>query len=175
MINNPILITSGVIGAIGLVCGTMLALAARFLAVKEDPRVEKMEEILPGANCGGCGYAGCADYAKAIVQDAEKITLCAPGGADVLEKIAAAMGVEASAEEKKVAVVMCSGSTEKAPRKHQYNGLADCGAAHAVAGGDKLCKYGCLGYGSWAIVCPAGAIKIKDGIAIVVPEICISC
>jgi electron transport complex protein RnfB len=173
--DNPIVLTSGIIGGIGFACATTLALAAKFLAVKEDPRVEAMEEILPGANCGGCGYAGCADYAKAVVLDGEKINLCAPGGADVLAKIAAAMGVEASAEEKKVAVVMCAGTTENAPRKHQYNGIADCSAAAAVAGGDKLCKYGCLGYGSCANVCPVGAIKIENGIAVVVPELCISC
>jgi electron transport complex protein RnfB len=172
---HSILITSSAVGGVGFVCAVTLALAAKFLAVKEDPRIEQMEEVLPGANCGGCGYAGCADYAKAIIIDGADINLCAPGGADVLEKIAEAMGVEASAEEKKVAVVMCAGTTERAPRKHQYNGIADCNAAAAVAGGDKLCKYGCLGYGSCANVCPVGAIKIEDGIAKVVPELCISC
>jgi electron transport complex protein RnfB len=172
---TPILITSGAIGGVGLACGTALALAAKFLAVKEDPRVEAMQEILPGANCGGCGFAGCADYAKAVVLDGAAITLCAPGGAEVLEKMAAAMGMEATAEEKKVAVVMCAGSSQKAPRKHLYNGVADCNAAATVAGGDKLCSYGCLGYGSCARVCPAGAIAFKDSLAIVHPDLCISC
>jgi Na+-translocating ferredoxin:NAD+ oxidoreductase subunit B len=172
---NTILITSGSIGGVGLACGTALALAARFLAVKEDPRVEAMEEILPGANCGGCGLAGCADYAKAVVIDGAAINLCAPGGAEVLANMAAAMGMEASAEEKKVAVVMCAGDSEKAPRKHLYNGVADCTAAAAVAGGDKLCRYGCLGYGSCARVCPSGAIEFRNNIAIVHPDLCISC
>jgi electron transport complex protein RnfB len=172
---TPILITSGAIGGVGFVCGTALALAAKFLAVKEDPRVEEMEEILPGANCGGCGYAGCADYAKAVVIDGASINLCAPGGAEVLELMAKAMGQEASAEEKKVAVVMCRGNSENAPRKHLYNGVADCTAAHAVAGGDKICGYGCLGYGSCARICPSGAIEIADDLAIVHPELCISC
>ncbi|MBT3192009.1 MAG: RnfABCDGE type electron transport complex subunit B [Verrucomicrobia bacterium] len=172
---NNILITSGAIGGVGLTCGTALALAAKFLAVKEDPRVEAMDEILPGANCGGCGFAGCADYAKAVVLDGAAINLCAPGGNEVLELIAEAMGQEASAEEKRVAVVMCAGDSEKAPRKHLYNGVADCTAAAAVAGGDKLCKYGCLGYGSCARVCPSGAIEFKNGVAIVHPDLCISC
>ncbi len=172
---TPILITSGAIGGVGLVCGTALALAAKFLAVKEDPRVEAMEEVLPGANCGGCGFAGCADYAKAVVIDGASINLCAPGGAEVLELMAKAMGQEASAEEKKVAVVMCGGNSERAPRKHLYNGVADCTAAAAVAGGDKLCSYGCLGYGSCARVCPSGAIELKDDLAIVHPDLCISC
>ena len=172
---TPILITSGAIGGIGLVCGTALALAAKFLAVEEDPRVETMGELLPGANCGGCGFAGCADYAKAVVLNGAAINLCAPGGAEVLENIAAAMGMEASAEEKKVAVVMCAGGATKAPRKHIYNGVADCKAAAAVAGGDKLCSYGCLGYGSCARVCPAGAFSFEDNLAKVHPELCISC
>ena len=173
--DNPIFLTSAVIGGIGFVCATTLAIAAKYLAVKEDPRVEEMAEILPGANCGGCGYAGCGDYAKAIVLDGAAINLCAPGGADTLAKIAEAMGVEASVEERKVAVVMCAGDSNNAPRKHIYNGIADCAAAAAVAGGDKLCKYGCLGYGSCANVCPVGAIKIENNIAIVIPELCISC
>jgi electron transport complex protein RnfB len=172
---NSILITSGAIGGVGFVCGTALALAAKFLAVKEDPRVEAMDELLPGANCGGCGFAGCADYAKAVVLDGAAINLCAPGGADVLEAMAKAMGMEASAEEKKVAVVMCAGDSDKAPRKHLYNGVADCSAAAAVAGGDKRCRYGCLGYGSCARVCPSGAIEFKNNIAIVHPDLCISC
>ena len=172
---TPILITSGAIGGVGLVCGTALALAAKFLAVKEDPRIEALEEILPGANCGGCGYAGCADYAKAVIVEGAAINLCAPGGAEVLGLLAEAMGQTASAEEKKVAVVMCAGDSEKAPRKHLYNGVADCTSAAAVAGGDKICSYGCLGYGSCARVCPSGAIEIKDNLAIVHPELCISC
>jgi len=172
---NPIILTSAVIGGTGFICATTLAIAAKFLSVKEDPRIEAMEELLPSANCGGCGYAGCADYAKAVVLDNAPINLCAPGGADTLAKIAEAMGVEASAEERKVAVVMCAGDSDNAPRKFIYNGIADCAAAAAVAGGDKLCKYGCLGYGSCANVCPVGAIKIENNIAIVIPELCISC
>lgn len=172
---TPILITSAAIGGVGLVCGTALALAARFLAVKEDPRIATVEELLPGANCGGCGYAGCADYAKAVVVDGAAINLCTPGGAEVLHSLAATMGQEATAAEKKVAVVMCGGDSEKAPRKHLYNGIADCDAADKVAGGDKQCRYGCLGYGSCARVCPVGAIELKNNLAVVHPDICIGC
>ena len=171
----PVLITSGVIGGTGLVCGGALALAAKFLAVKEDPRIAEMEEILPGANCGGCGFAGCADYAKAIIVDGAAINLCAPGGQEVLDLLAKATGQEADAAHRKVAVVMCGGDSEKAPRKHLYNGVADCAAATAVAGGDKACNYGCLGYGSCARVCPVSAIEIRDGLAVVHPDLCISC
>lgn len=168
--------TTLTIGGIGLVCGGALALAARFLAVEEDPRVMEVEEILPGSNCGGCGYAGCADYAKAIVMDGAPVNMCAPGGAETLEKLAHYMGVDAVAAEEQVAFVLCGGDSTNAPRRFDYNGVADCAAAHAVDGGDKLCRYGCLGYGSCARVCPVGAIEITaNNLAVVHPDICIGC
>jgi Na+-translocating ferredoxin:NAD+ oxidoreductase subunit B len=173
---SPIVITSLTIAGAGLLCGTALALAARFMAVHEDPRIAQLTDLLPGANCGGCGYAGCADYARAIVIDGAAINLCAPGGAATLALLANAMGVEAEAAVRQVALVLCGGDTEKAGRKHIYNGVADCAAAHAVGGGDKLCAYGCLGYGSCARVCPTGAIEMTARqLAVVHPELCIGC
>jgi electron transport complex protein RnfB len=173
---NPLLITTLAIGGAGLVCGAALALAARYLAVHEDPRIDAVARLLPGANCGGCGLAGCSEYARAIVLDGAAINLCAPGGADTLHALAAALGQEATATERKVAIVLCGGDRDKAPRKHAYNGVADCRAAHAVAGGDKRCAHGCLGYGSCARVCPAGAIEITAGdLAVVHPDLCIGC
>jgi len=168
--------TAITIGCMGLTCGAALALAARFLGVNEDPRIEQVNDALPGANCGGCGYAGCADYAKAIVVDGAKINLCAPGGAQTVAAIAALMGVEAEAAEKKVAIVLCGGDSTKAPRRFSYNGVADCRAAHSVGGGEKACPYGCLGYGSCARVCPVGAIEITEAnLAVVHPALCIGC
>jgi len=172
---SPILITTLAIGGLGAICAISLALAAKFFFVKEDPRIEQVVNILPGANCGGCGYAGCADYAKAIITENAAINLCAPGGCEVMENLARMMGVEAVAAEKKVAIVLCGGDSTKAPRKFKYNGVADCNSAAAVNGGDKLCKYGCLGYGSCARVCPVGAIEIKNNLAVVHPELCIGC
>lgn len=171
-----LLITASAVGALGLLCGILLALAAKYLSVKEDPRIAAFAEILPGANCGGCGFAGCADYAKAVVVDGAAVNLCAPGGQEILDKLAAFMGVTASAADARRAIVLCGGDAEKAPRKHAYNGVADCAAAHAVGGGDKLCRWGCLGYGSCARVCPAGAIQMTDGgLAHVHPDLCIGC
>jgi len=168
--------TTLTVGGIGLVCGASLALAAKFLAVTEDPRIEAVNELLPGANCGGCGFAGCADYAKAIVIDGAQVNLCAPGGEGILRLLAEYMGVEASAGVKNVALVLCGGDSTRAPRRFDYNGVADCTAAHAVDGGDKQCRYGCLGYGSCARSCPVGAIEITDAsLAIVHPELCIGC
>ena len=167
--------TALTIGGAGLVCGGALALAARFLAVKEDPRVAEVDEILPGANCGGCGYAGCAAYAEAVVLEDAPINLCAPGGAEILDKLADATGQTAQMAEHQVAVVLCGGEVENAPRKFDYNGVADCRAAHETGGGDKVCTYGCLGYASCSRACPVGAIEIVNGIAKVHPDLCISC
>jgi electron transport complex protein RnfB len=171
-----VLITTLAIGAMGLGCGIALALAARYLAVHEDPRVEAAAEILPGANCGGCGYAGCTDYAKAIVLDDAPINLCAPGGSEVLHLLAHLLGKDAVAADPRIAIVLCGGDATKAPRRFRYNGVADCAAAAAVGGGDKVCGYGCLGYGSCARVCPAGAIEITENqIALVHRDLCIGC
>lgn len=172
---DAILITAGAIGIIGLICGIILSVSAKFLAVKEDPRIGEIEELLPGANCGGCGYAGCADYAKAIIMEGAAINRCAPGGADTLEALGKYTGQEAVAGERMVAVVMCGGDNTKATRKFQYNGIVDCAAAASVAGGDKTCSYGCLGYGSCVRVCPTNAIELVNDIAVVHPELCISC
>jgi electron transport complex protein RnfB len=163
------------VGAIGLICGGALAAAARFLAVKEDPRILHAEDCLPGANCGGCGFAGCAEYAKAVILEDADIALCAPGGETTLHALAKLMGQEASAKARTVAMVHCGGSVSNAGRRHLYNGVADCKAAAAVAGGDKDCAYGCLGYASCVNACPVDAIEITDGVAIVNHDICIGC
>lgn len=171
-----VLATALIVGGMGLVCGIALALAARFLSVSEDPRVEQAKELLPGANCGGCGFAGCADYAKAIVLDGAAINLCAPGAVNVVAGLSALLGIAAEARERQVAIVLCTGDRAKAARRFAYNGVADCGAAHAVGGGDKGCRHGCLGYGSCARVCPKGAIEITgQELAVVHPELCIGC
>jgi len=167
--------TSLTIGGMGLVCGIALALAARFLATKEDRRIEQVLDILPGGNCGGCAYVGCAEYAKAVILDGASIDLCLPGGSEVIEKLAALTGMAAGKLERKVTVVLCGGDSTQAPRKFIYNGIADCAAANAVGGGDKVCGYGCLGYGTCARVCPVGAIAIRKSLAVVHPEICIGC
>lgn len=172
---HAVVTTTLAIGGVGAVCGTALALAAKFLHVDEDPRIQQVEEALPGANCGGCGFAGCADYAKAIVIDGAEINLCSAGGGATLKALSEIMGVEASAAEKKVAIVLCGGDKDKAPRKFAYNGVADCAAANTTYGGDKKCPYGCLGYGSCSRVCPVGAIEIRNGLAVVHPDLCIGC
>ena len=164
------------IGGIGALCGVALALAAHYLSVAEDPRIEQVTQELPGANCGGCGFAGCADYAKALVNGNAALNQCPVCNSLANTKIAALLGsTTAAVTTRKVAFVHCGGSIDKAPRRFAYNGIIDCAAAAATAGGDKACTYGCLGYGSCARVCPVDAITITDGLALVDPAACIGC
>ncbi len=171
-----LMIPAVVVGGIGAFCSVALAVASRFFEVEEDPRVEGVAALLPNVNCGACGLAGCIDYAKRIVLNGEAIDQCKPGGPDTVCAIAAFLGIEAKLSERKVAVVLCAGGDSQAARRFAYNGLADCAAAALVGGGDKSCVYGCLGLGSCARVCPAGAIEItEDRLAVVHPELCVGC
>ncbi len=173
---NLITISIITIGAIGLVCGIALALGARFFQVDEDPRIATVTEMLPGANCGACGFAGCAGYAARLVEDLAAPTLCSPISSENAAKIAAFLGATApAATVRQVARVLCGGNDAKAKKSFHYSGITDCAAAAAVAGGDKACSYGCLGYGSCARVCPANAISIINGLAVVDPALCIGC
>lgn len=171
-----IIVPTMVVGGAGLACAAALAAAARMLAVREDPRVRELLDILPGANCGACGCAGCEGYAQALVAGGAPVNLCTPGGEEVACAVAALLGVDAQPVERKVAIVLCGGDDTMAGRRFAYNGVADCRAADAIGGGDKRCRYGCLGYGSCSQACPVGAIEITDEhLAIVHSDLCIGC
>jgi RnfABCDGE-type electron transport complex B subunit len=163
------------VGGIGLASAAALAAAEKYFTVKQDPRIDQVTELLPGANCGGCGYAGCADYARAIVDGTAECNLCAPGGPDCAQAIAALLGRTVAVLEKRVAIVLCCGDNTEATRRATYNGIADCASAQAIAGGDKACTYGCLGYGSCARICPVNAIHMLNGIAKIDKKRCIAC
>lgn len=173
---DPIVTATVVVGGAGLVCGAALAVAARYLAVPEDPRIAEVAACLPGINCGACGFAGCSDYARAIVQDHASIALCAPGASAVVTSLSALLGIDAESASPMVARVRCGGGDDQASRRFDYNGLADCASAQAVGGGDKTCTYGCLGYGSCARVCPVNAITLgSNRLAVVDKSLCIGC
>lgn len=155
--------------------GLALALAAKLFEVKVDPRVPKVREQLPGANCGGCGFAGCDALAEAIVKGEAKPSACVVGGDDAAEKIAEIMGVAAEKPVRMRAQVMCSGTSEFAKKKYIYAGAPDCLAASKLGGGDKLCPNGCIGLGTCASVCPFGAIHIENGISAVDYTECRGC
>ncbi len=158
-------------GALGL----LLAIAAKVFAVKVDPRVTEISEILPGANCGGCGYAGCQALAEAIAAGEAKPSACVAGGGELAIEIAKIMGVEAEIPVRMRAQVMCSGTAEYAKKKYIYEGASDCYSATKLGGGDKLCPNGCIGLGTCASACVFDAIKIENGVAAVDFEKCQAC
>lgn len=162
--------------AAGLLVGLAIAITVHFFGVKSDKLVDDILELLPGANCGGCGYAGCAGYAKAMARGSAKPGACPSQPAENRDKICALLGVEAVAKETKMAVVCCSGGDDKATRNAFYNGVNNCRDAVQVASGSKSCAFGCLGLGACARVCPFGAIEINEcNLAVVHPELCIGC
>lgn len=172
---NEIIIPVAILGGLGLVFGILLGIAAKIFKVEKDERIEKIAEILPGANCGGCGFAGCSGYAEAIVNNGASVSLCSAGGSKVAEEIAAVMGVTAEAKEKQVARVFCQGAFDKANVKLEYKGIKDCFAAKRMAGGPKECQYGCIGLGSCVSVCKFDAIHIVDNVAYVDESKCVAC
>ena len=150
-----ILIAVAILGGLGLIFGLVLAAASRIFYVETDPRLEKLNECLPGANCGGCGEAGGGGYAEAVLKGEAPIGRCNSGGNECAQAMAAIMGVEAEEVTRKVALVRCSGAktydkdgnlVTGARIKAEYEGIRDCLAASKVGGNGPLsCKFGCLG------------------------------
>lgn len=164
------------LGGLGLLFGAILAFASRIFYVEKDPRIEKINEFLPQANCGGCGFPGCSNYAEAIVNENANISLCAPGGEDVVKKIADILGVEAEAGTPMVAVVRCQGAHGIAKDKFKYEGIEDCNAEVLIQGGHKACEFGCLGHGSCVKACPFDAMMMQDnGLPYVFEDKCTAC
>lgn len=169
-----ILWAAAVCAGLGLVGSVVLVLASRFLTVPQDERVGRLQEVLPGANCGACGYAGCADYAQAIAGGAP-VNKCVPGGEAVAKAAAAIMGVEAGGVLKRTAYVACQGSYEHTQDKYEYQGVQSCAAMAALHGGCAVCPFGCLGCGDCAAACKFGAIEVKNGLAHIDEEKCTGC
>ncbi len=172
---NSILYPVLSIGGMGVVFGAFLGFAAIKFKVETDPKVPKVRECLPGANCGGCGYAGCDALAEAIVKGDAPVNACPVGGAAAAEKVAAVMGVEAAAGDKMVAFVKCNGNCDAAKQKYDYFGIDDCAMEANLAGGSKMCGYGCLGDGNCVKACNFGAIKVVNGVAVVDKNKCVAC
>lgn len=171
-----ILVSVAIVALAGLLLGGVIAFTAKKFEVATDPRTEEVQNLLPGANCGGCGYAGCSAMADAIVTKNVEPSKCPVCSEENRAKISAILGRAASSREKKVAVVFCGGSVSRAWRNAAYNGITDCRSASIVGnGGGKACRFGCIGFGSCARACPFGAIEMRDGLAVVHPEICVGC
>jgi Na+-translocating ferredoxin:NAD+ oxidoreductase RNF subunit RnfB len=156
---DAILAAVYIMGGLGLGLGLALAVSARVFHVEKDPRLERILTALPGANCGGCGFPGCAGYAQALLESAEvSLTVCAPGGPDIISKLSDILDREAPATVRKTAYLRCQAEIVPEHTKYQYDGPLDCRAAVLLAGGPNACLHGCIGLNSCVVACPFNAI-----------------
>lgn len=173
---NAVLLSILILGGVGLVFAVLITLANKKLKVWEDPRIDIVAGMLPGANCGACGMPGCRNFAEQAVAGALK-----PGQCNVLDPAGAAaiaqfLGVEAGESVKKVARLLCAGDSHVSVKQAEYRGLQTCAAAATVAGGGKGCAWGCLGLGDCAVSCKFGAIRMSEsGLPVVDPALCTAC
>lgn len=170
-----------VLGGIALIASVILYVCSKKFAVKEDPRLAQVAELLPGANCGGCGFPGCSGLADALVKGADAGSIeglnCPVGGSDVMKQVADLLGMAMDNSEPKVAVVRCNGTCDNRPRITIYDGLQTCAAVNACGAGETGCGYGCLGCGDCVNACQFGALSINEqtGMPEVDEEKCTAC
>jgi len=166
------------LSAIGTLAAVILYFVAQKFKVYEDPRIDDVEKSLPGANCGGCGFAGCRAFAEACVKASDLSGLfCPVGGNDCMTGVADILGMEAVAQTPKVAVVRCSGSCEHRPKTNQFDGASSCAVAASLYSGDTGCQYGCLSHGDCVSACEFDAIRMnpETGLPEVIDDKCVAC
>lgn len=166
------------LGVIGVLSAVVLYFVAQKFKVFEDPRIDLVEAALPGANCGGCGYAGCRAFADTCVSKGELTDLfCPVGGNDTMGNVASILGIEAVKQDPKVAVVRCNGTCEFRPKTNLYDGSVSCAIAASLYAGDTGCQFGCLGCGDCVTVCDFDAIHMNPvtGLPEVDDEKCVAC
>ncbi len=168
------LIVIAIVSGLAIVFSVLIVLISKLCFVKEDEKVKKITENLAGANCGGCGYAGCADYAKAIAEGKADFTKCGPTSNEGKMEIAKILGVDYNCEEQKYAVVHCAGGY-KSKDKFIYVGGEGCTAQMQYMNGKKVCPQGCLGGGTCEATCPYHAITVKKGVASADKALCEAC
>ena len=174
--NIQILLTSIIfLAALGLFSGMLLAFASQVFAVKTDPRLEEVEKVLPGANCGACGYAGCRVYAEALLKGANP-SLCKLGGEEITKKISAALGIKEYEVTNEKAMILCGAGRALCEGRSEYKGESTCRANTNMSGGSSSCIYGCLAYGDCALVCPVNAISLNGARPPIIDRVkCIGC
>lgn len=174
---NQVLMSILTMGGLGLFFSIFLAIANQKLKVEENPLIGKINELLPGANCGGCGYAGCYDFATKVVEGKVSPSKCTVNEPENTKEIGKLLGVEVETSKKMVARVLCAGGNAEANRKMtEYYGPMSCAAMHILSGGEKLCFFGCLGGGDCVQACPFGGIFMnKNGLPVVIEELCTGC
>ncbi|PID87936.1 MAG: ferredoxin [Bacteroidia bacterium] len=176
--NEVITATIITVSTIGIVAAMILYLAAQKFKVYEDPRIDQVEEVLPAANCGGCGYPGCRNFAESCVK-AENLDMlyCPVGGNATMAKVARALGKEVEEKEKMIAVVKCNGAPKFRKNDNVYDGALNCTIASNLYAGESACAYGCLGYGECADACNFDALYIdpETKLPVVIEDKCTAC
>ena len=175
---NIVIWTIAIITVLGVLLALVLFLVAKKFKVEEDPRIDEVEKAMPGANCGGCGFAGCRAFAESAVKasDLEK-HFCPVGGNDTMAKVAAILGFEVKAKAPQVAVIRCNGTCSARPKTNEYDGFPSCKVKAALYSGDTGCSFGCLGCGDCVEACQFGALSMdpKTGLPVVDEEKCTAC
>lgn len=175
---GSLLTTVLVVSGLGALLAMLLFLVAKKFKVEEDPRIDEVEKMLPGANCGGCGFAGCRGMSEALVKSDDISSLyCPVGGGECMKTIAGYLGKAAAEREPMVAVVRCAGSCENRPKTNKFDGASSCLVASSLYAGDTGCSFGCLGLGDCVAKCEFDAIHINPttGLAKVDEEKCTAC
>jgi len=175
---SAIIWTVVILSVLGVLLAMVLFLVAKKFKVEEDPRIDEVEKVMPGANCGGCGYAGCRAFAQSCVEagNLDK-NFCPVGGNDTMKKVAAVLGIQAVDKAPMVAVVRCNGTCENRPKTNEYDGLKSCRVKASLYSGDTGCSFGCLGCGDCVAACQFDAISMnpETGLPVVDQDKCTAC
>ena len=162
--------------AIGAACAVFLSAASKLMYATFDERIPKIQTVLPGTNCGACGFSHCEGYARALVENRDiKGNLCLPGGAVVLDEISKVLGIHIKEDASRVAFIHCFGDKASQQKKMDYYGIQTCDAAHTLFFGEGACSYGCIGYGDCEAACPVDAVCMDSGLARVNANLCVGC
>ncbi|MFI3207321.1 MAG: RnfABCDGE type electron transport complex subunit B [Clostridia bacterium] len=171
---SPLVLGIIIVAGIGIIAGIVLSVASILMAVPKDEKAEALQAVLPGANCGACGFSGCSGYAAAMSKGEAEPGKCPPGGEDCMQACSEILGVSGSIE-KNIALVHCLGSYDVTSDKVEYDGIESCSAAALLAGGVSSCRFGCLGMGDCVKACEYDAIDICNGVAVINPDKCKAC
>jgi len=170
-----ILVPGTIVLCLAALLGILIVIVSHFFQMPVNEKKEALVAALPGANCGGCGFAGCDGYAQFLADGSTDTSLCAVGGAACSAELASILGVAATFAEPSVVRLLCQGTEDRTKRRYEYLGTLTCNAAHGLLGGPGACTYGCLGYGDCITVCAFHALSGKNGIIQVDSKACTAC